>query len=99
MADFITGSICVSDIPKSAIKKANNGKLYISIVVAERKEVGSYGETHTIFMSQTKEERDAKMAKCYIGSGQAYQPQPEVVTAADIENLPSAEVQESDLPF
>ena len=35
MAEFITGSICVSDIPKSAIKKADNGKLYINYPMIE----------------------------------------------------------------
>lgn len=100
MAEFITGSICVSDIPKSAIKKANNGKLYINIVIAERKEVGKFGETHAIFMSQTKEEREAKADKCYIGSGQAYAPKPEAVTADDIASAPAiSAVEADDLPF
>ena len=64
MSDFISVSICVTDIPKSAIKVADNGKKYINIVVASRQNEGKYGETHTVFMSQTKEERDAKMEKC-----------------------------------
>lgn len=108
MADFITVSICVSDIPKSAIKVSDKGKKYINIVVAERAEVGKYGETHTVFMSQTKEEREQKVAKCYIGSGKAYQPKETTapVTAEQVENMPSVseveavgEVDIDDLPF
>lgn len=108
MADFIPVSICVSDIPRSAIKVADNGKKYINIVVAERAEVGRYGETHSVFMSQSKEEREQKAAKCYIGNGKAYQPKETTapVTAEQVENMPSVseveavgEVDVDDLPF
>ena len=101
MAEFITGSICVSDIPKSAIKKADNGKLYINIVIAERREEGKYGETHTIYMSQSREERDAKMEKCYIGNGKAYQPKEVTpITTEAIEEAPViSDAEADDLPF
>lgn len=101
MSDFISVSICVTDIPKSAIKVADNGKKYINIVVASRQNEGKYGETHTVFMSQTKEERDAKMEKCYIGSGKAYQPKTaSPVTTESIDQMPSInEADASDLPF
>ena len=102
MSDFITGYICLTDIPKSAIKKADNGKLYVNIVIAQRQNEGKYGETHTIFMSQSKDERDAKAEKCYIGSGKAYQPKEEStpVTAESVAEMPSISEQEADdLPF
>ena len=100
MADFIKVSICVTDIPRECIKVADNGKKYINIVVAERAEVSQFGETHTVFMSQSKEEREAKAKKCYIGSGKAYKPQANVVTAEQIADMPSAtEVDANDLPF
>ena len=31
-----------------------------------------YGETHTLYVSQTKEEREAKDDKKYVGSGKEY---------------------------
>ena len=101
MSDFISVSICVTDIPKSAIKVADNGKKYINIVVASRQNEGKYGETHTVYMSQSKEEREAKMEKCYIGSGKAYQPKAaSPVTAESIEQMPAiSEEEASDLPF
>ena len=101
MADFITASICVSDIPKDAIKVANNGKKYISIVIAESNEVDQYGNTHYIYMSQTKEEREAKAKRTYIGNGKGYQPQRQApVSVEDVENMPTAnEIDTSDLPF
>ena len=69
---MITLSICLSDLPKEKIQTANNGKKYINLVVDKRKEAGKYGETHTIYVSQSKEEREAKDDKKYVGSGKEY---------------------------
>lgn len=101
MADFITASLCLSDIPKEAIKVGNNGKKYLSIVIAEGREPDAYGNTHYITLSQTKEQRDAKEKKIYLGNGKAYIPQPITpVTAEDVANMPSVSEEEaSDLPF
>ena len=52
---MITLSICLSDLPKEKIQTANNGKKYINLVVDKRKEEGKYGETHTLYVSQSKE--------------------------------------------
>lgn len=99
MADFITASLCLSDIPKEAIKVGNNGKKYLSIVIAEGREPDAYGNTHYITISQTKEQRDAKEKKTYIGNGKAYKPQASApVTAEDVADMPSATYVD-DLPF
>lgn len=101
MADFITASICVSNIPKEAIKKADNGKMYISIVIAESKEPDAYENTHYIYLSQTKEQREAKEKKIYIGNGKAYQPKAVTpVTAEQVAEMPAISAEEADdLPF
>lgn len=69
---MISLSICLSDLPKEKIQTANNGKKYINLVVDKRKEEGKYGETHTLYVSQSKEEREAKEDKKYVGSGKEY---------------------------
>lgn len=101
MADFITASICVSNIPKEAIKKADNGKMYISIVIAEGKEPDAYDNTHYIYLSQTKEQRDAKEKKIYIGNGKAYQPKATApVTVEQVAEMPAISAEDvDDLPF
>ena len=99
MSEFINCSICVSDIPKDRIKMAENGKKYINICVSERKEVDSYGNTHTIFMAQTKEEREAKSNKSYIGSGKAYNLNPAPMNAESVDALPPMPETADDLPF
>lgn len=45
----IAVSICLSDLDKEAdIKTAKNGKKYLNVVIGERRNVGKYGETHTV---------------------------------------------------
>lgn len=97
MSELINVGICLSDIPKERIKRAENGKAYVNIVVSERRDPDQYGNTHTIYMYQTKEERDAKANRSYIGQGKA------VVfnstsTPEKIETLPPID-QFEDLPF
>ena len=93
---LINISICVSDIPKDKIKQAGNGKKYLNLVCASRKEVSQYGDTHTVYVSQTKEEREAGAQTIYIGSGKEYAPQP--ITTESVENMPPAQ-ETDDLPF
>jgi hypothetical protein len=93
---IINISICLSDLPKDKIKQAANGKKYINLVCASRKEVGNYGESHTVYVSQSKEEREAGAQTVYVGAGKEYAPKP--VTAESIENMPPAQ-ETDDLPF
>lgn len=98
MSDLILGSICLSDIPREKIKAAANGKKYLNICIAERREADQYGNTHTIYVSQEKEERAARAEKKYIGSGRAYNPQPVAATPEAVSQLPPAD-DVDDLPF
>lgn len=100
MSNFISCSICLTDIPKAKIKRAENGKCYVNIQVAERREVDKFGNTHTVYMSQTKEERSAKTDRVFIGSGKAYNPTPAVATPESVDQLPPASADAfDDLPF
>lgn len=87
--------ICLSDIPAEARKKSEkNGKVYAKFVVDERKSPDQFDNTHTVYVNQTKEEREAKKEKQYVGSGK------ELLFSAkvkpDYEQLPD---DSSDLPF
>lgn len=98
MSELINVSICVSDIPKERIKQAENGKKYINITVASRREADKFGNTHTVFMSQTKEEREAKEGRTYIGNGKAINFAPAASSPEAVAQMPPAEVVD-DLPF
>jgi len=69
---MINCSIDLSKIDKSKIKEGKNGAKYYDFVVDQRKEPDQYGKTHTVYESQTKEEREAKKTKNYIGGGKEY---------------------------
>lgn len=91
--------VCLSDIPEDKIKVHTNGKKYISLTLCDRKTKDSYDHTHTLFVSQTKQERAAKDLRVFVGNGK------EVVFAKasspsveDVENMPVAEAID-DLPF
>lgn len=66
---MINLGICLSDIPKERIVTAKNGKKYLNVTVDERRAVSQYGETHTVYISQSKEEREARAEKIYVGGG------------------------------
>lgn len=72
MAQLITGSICLSDIPKDKIQIGKNGKKYLNICISELQNVSAYGDTHTIYVSQSAMDRQAKAPKTYIGHGKNY---------------------------
>jgi len=93
---MIVLDICLSDIPKDRIKKSEkNNKSYCQIVVDTRKEKDNYGNTHTLYMNQTKEERADKVAKSYVGSGKEYVFENKTAKKPDYEQLPD----DDGLPF
>lgn len=94
---LINANICVSDIPKDKFKKADNGKIYCNITIAERKEPDKFENTHTIYVSQSKEERDKRVDKKYIGSGKEFSFSPIISSPDQVESMPVAE--DVDLPF
>ena len=97
MANFLYGSICLSDIPTELIKKLDNGKLYLNVSVQERREVGTYGETHFISCRPKNKEERKEGVNYIIGGLKTYDPQPQTPTVADIDAAPAASP--DDLPF
>lgn len=96
------GSICISDC-KDLIKKANNGKFYLNIVVGESRNPVTFGDgenartyTHYVKASVKKEERDEKR-NYYIGNLRPYETRAAIPSFDEIENAPAAD--ENDLPF
>ncbi len=69
---MIRVSICLSDLPKDKITTASNNKKYLELIVDERREPDQYGNTHYVYVSQSKEEREAKTGKLYVGNGKEH---------------------------
>lgn len=73
MSDFLTGSICLTDIPKEFITNHTNGKQYVNIAIGSRKEKGKFGETHNIMVSVPKDQRKDGDKPFYIGNLKEWQ--------------------------
>lgn len=69
---MIVLSLCLSDIDKKFVKTGKNGKSYVNLIVNRRSKQSEYGETHTLAISKTKEERELDNKTIYVGSGRGY---------------------------
>ena len=69
MARIISASIDLAKIDRSKITEGKNGQKYYSISIAVNDEADKFGNDVAITTGQSKEERDAKAAKVYIGNG------------------------------
>ncbi len=67
MASIIKASINLNDIPKDKIIIGKKGK-YIPITITLNDEVDQFGNQGPVIADQTKEEREAKVAKTYLGN-------------------------------
>ena len=66
MASIIVGSIDVTKIPKEKLVQGKKGKyLNVSIMVEDDTK---YGNNVGIIVGQTKEEREAKASRTYLGN-------------------------------
>lgn len=104
MAGIIKTSINLSSIPKDKIIEGKKGK-YLPITITVNDEVDQFGNQGPVIVSQSKEERDAKIEKVYLGNaqvvwtnGQFPSPPPRDGQAPQAASAPSPAA-EDDLPF
>jgi len=79
--------INLSNIPKDKIINGENGK-YLGVVVTELRQPDNYGNTHTAYIEQTKEERERKENRVYIGKGKLVEFQNKTAKADEVPDLP-----------
>ena len=60
-------NIDLNKIPKDKIYKGKKGN-YLPIVITINDELGNYGDSGPIIVEQTKDEREAKVDKVYLGN-------------------------------
>jgi len=68
MSTILNAGIDLTKIEKSKIIKGKKGS-YINVTVFINDEIDQYGNNASIIMSQTKEEREAKTPRVYLGNG------------------------------
>lgn len=79
----------------SIYQNANKGTTSLKVCISERREADKIGNTHSVYLNQSKEEREAKKDKHYCGGAKAVvgnnQPQQAVAkpaTQVDLEDFP-----------
>ena len=102
MASIIKASINLNEIPKDKIYVGKKGK-YLPITITLNDELDQFGNQGPVVVEQTKEERDAKAPKTYLGNvkvvwsnGQNVDPAPRDNQSAP---APAPAAAEQDLPF
>ena len=67
MASIIKTSINLNEIPKDKIYVGKKGK-YLPITITLNDELDQFGNQGPVVVEQTKDERDAKAPKTYLGN-------------------------------
>ena len=94
MGKIINNKVDVTKLDKSKFFVGKKGT-YANITVAENMDGESeYGDTHYVFESQSKEERDAKTPKNYLGNGKEF-----VFNNNNGTQTMTTEAVDDDLPF
>jgi hypothetical protein len=106
MASIIKASINLDMIDKSKIYVGKKGK-YLPITITINDEVDPYGNQGPCVIEQTKEEREAKVAKIYLGNVKVVWTNGDNVPAAprddaqgrQAQSITPADSEPDDLPF
>ena len=99
MSTLINASIRVDKLPKEKFIKGKDGAVYYNLTIAVNDET-RYGNNVGIMDSQTKEEREAKKTKLYLGNGKVVWTDGKVTLAEREEQTTTNQVDETaDLPF
>lgn len=99
MSALVNFSLDLSKLPKDKIIKGKKGQ-YINITASVNNET-KFGNNVSFFVSQSKEERDNKENKTYVGNGKVIWTDGSIVVAEKGEQEPVNSVVDSgdDLPF
>ena len=103
MASILKTSINLNSIPKDKIIIGAKGK-YLPISITLNDEVDQFGNNGPVIVEQSKEERESKIAKVYLGNTRVVWTNGQNVEAAPRMDQPKAApkaqpVKEEDLPF
>ena len=103
MASIIKTSIDLNKIPKDKIYQGKKGK-YLPITITLNNEPDQFGNQGPVVVEQTKDERDAKAEKTYLGNVKVVWTDGNNVETAPRDNnqsapAPAPAAAEADLPF
>ena len=98
MSALINLSLRVDKLPKEKFVQGKDGAVYYNFTIGVNDDSNQYGQNVSATDSQTKEEREAKKAKTYLGNGNVVWTDGNIKLADKKVEATAKEV-ESDLPF
>lgn len=99
MAQLFSASLDVKKITKSKLVEGKKGT-YANVTISINDEADQYGNTASIYESQTQEEREAKAPKVYLGNAKLVWSSDGGSTAKKAPaTAPTPSVEEENLPF
>jgi hypothetical protein len=99
MSALINVSLRVDKLPKEKFVQGKDGAVYYNFTVSVNDESNQWGQNVSLTDSQTKEERDAKKPKSYLGNGNVIWTNGTIQLAEKKEGVATKEVVGDDLPF
>ena len=98
MSAIINYSLRVDKLPKEKFVAGKDGAVYLNLTMSLNDET-RFGNNASIYVSQTKEENDAKKPRNYVGNGKVVWNNGTIVNAEKQVKEAVAEEPVSDLPF
>lgn len=100
MSAIINFNLNVAKLPKEKFVAGKDGAVYINLTMAVNDET-RYGNNTSIYVNQTKEEREVKKPKEYVGNGKVVWTDNNITLAErEVEVVQeTAQVVNDDLPF
>ena len=100
MSALINFSLNVAKLPKEKFIAGKDGNVYVNLTMAVNDET-RYGNNTSVYVNQTKEEREAKKQKTFIGNGKVVWNNGNIVNAEreeQAQKVPQSK-EVADLPF
>jgi hypothetical protein len=98
MGSLINLSLRVDKLPKEKFVQGKDGAVYYNFTISVNDDSNQFGQNVGATDSQTKEEREAKKPKSYIGNGNVVWTDGTIKTAEKRQEATKEEIA-SDLPF
>jgi hypothetical protein len=98
MGSLINLSLRVDKLPKEKFVQGKDGAVYYNFTISVNDESNQFGQNVGATDSQTKEEREAKKPKSYIGNGNVVWTDGTIKTAEKRQEATKEEAA-NDLPF
>jgi hypothetical protein len=98
MSAIINYSLRVDKLPKEKFIAGKDGAVYVNLTMSVNDET-RYGNNASIYISQTKEENEAKKQRTYLGNGKVVWNNGSIVNAEKEVKQAAQEEVGSDLPF